>query len=144
VKLDLSPDVLLRRLSIGQAQRVAIARALSMNARILLLDEPTSSLTEDGVESLFELIAHLKRQDVAVVYVSHKTDEVRRIADVITVLRDGRHVGTSRATKLGNDELIAMMVGRTLDRAARPKREIGRDVLLEVANLRTDFVGHKF
>jgi ABC-type sugar transport system ATPase subunit len=140
VKLDLSPDVLLRQLSIGQAQRVAIARALSMNARILVLDEPTSSLTEDGVESLFELIAHLKKAGVAFVYVSHKTDEVRRIADVITVLRDGRNVGTRPATEVSTDELITMMVGRSLGPSGASKRDINSHVLLEVADLSTDFL----
>jgi len=140
VKLDVSPGTPLRRLSIGQAQRVAIARALSMKARILLLDEPTSSLTEDGVESLFDLISDLKMQGVAFVYVSHKTDEVLRIADVITVLRDGRPIATHRASELSTDELIAMMVGRSLVRSESSRREIGRKVLLEIADLSTDFL----
>jgi ABC-type sugar transport system ATPase subunit len=140
VKLDVSPNTPLHQLSIAQTQQVAIGRALSMNVRILLLDEPTSSLTDDGVESLFELIADLRSQGVAFVYVSHKMNEVSRIADVITVLRDGRHIATRRAQEIGVDELIAMMVGRSLDASQRSKREIGRDVLLEVADLSTEFL----
>lgn len=140
VKLDVSPNTPLCQLSIGQTQQVALARALSMNCRVLLLDEPTSSLTEDGVESLFGLIADLRRQGVAFVYVSHKMNEVSRIADVVTVLRDGRHVATRRSKELDTDELIMMMVGRSLDRAKQSKRDFSGDVLLEVVDLGTNFL----
>jgi ribose transport system ATP-binding protein len=81
-------------LSIGQRQLLAIARALSMNARLLLMDEPTSSLFDDAVERLFGLIRGLRSRGVSVVYVSHKMDEILRIADRVTVLRDGQTVGT--------------------------------------------------
>jgi ABC-type sugar transport system ATPase subunit len=140
VKLDVRPDRLLRELSIGQIQRVALARALSMNSRVLLLDEPTSSLTEDGVESLFELIDRLKCDGVSFVYVSHKMAEVQRIADRITVLRDGMLVGTRQASQLSPDDLITMMVGRKLDRNERPERGCGPDVVLDVRDLTTSFL----
>jgi ABC-type sugar transport system ATPase subunit len=140
VALRVRPDNLLRDLSIGQIQRVAIARALSMKSRVVLMDEPTSSLTDDGVESLFELIARLKSQGVAFVYVSHKMAEVGRIADRITVLRDGRVVGTKAASELNTDELIAMMAGRKLDRSQRSQRSVSADVLLKVRNLSTNFL----
>ena len=140
VKLDVPADTPLRLLSIGQVQRVAIARALSMKARILLLDEPTSSLTDDGVESLFALIAQLKSTGVAFVYVSHKTDEVRQIADVITVLRDGILIATKLVDEVSTDNLIAMMIGRALDPRKRPERTAGPDVLLEVEGLSTEFL----
>jgi ribose transport system ATP-binding protein len=140
VKLDVRPERLLRDLSIGQVQRVAIARALSLNSRVLLLDEPTSSLTEDGVESLFELIGQLKRDGVSFVYVSHKMAEVRQIADRVTVLRDGTYVGTRPARELSSDELITMMVGRKLERNERPERTAGPEVVLEVRELRTAFL----
>jgi ABC-type sugar transport system ATPase subunit len=142
VKLDVPPDRLLSDLSIGQVQRVAIARALSLNSRVLLLDEPTSSLTEDGVESLFELIAHLKRDGVSFVYVSHKMAEVQRIADRVTVLRDGMFVGTRQASQLSPDELITMMVGRSLDRNQRPARDCEPEVVLEVRDLATTFLSN--
>ena len=140
VKLDVSPDTPLCDLSIGQIQRVAIARALSLNSRILLLDEPTSSLTQDGVDSLFALIEHLKSSGVSFVYVSHKMAEVSRIADRVTVLRDGALVGTKRAGELTPDELITMMVGRKLDRNERKARSGPSGVVLEVKRLTTVFL----
>ena len=140
VNLAIQPDSLLAGLSIGQVQRVAIARALSMNARILLLDEPTSSLTEDGVESLFELIARLKRKGVCFVYISHKMAEVSRIADRVTVLRDGMLVGTRAASELTTDDLITMMVGRKLDRNEPPPRAVNPNSVLKVDGLTTSFL----
>jgi ABC-type sugar transport system ATPase subunit len=142
VALHVRPDAYLRDLSVGQIQRVAIARALSLKSRVVLLDEPTSSLTDDGVESLFELIARLKRQGVAFVYVSHKMAEVGRIADRITVLRDGKVVGTKAARELSIDELITMMAGRKLDRSGRSQRRISDDVVLKIQNLSTNFLSN--
>jgi ribose transport system ATP-binding protein len=142
VRLDVPPDTLLRNLAIGQTQRVAIARALSLNSRVLLLDEPTSSLTEDGVQSLFELIAHLKRDGVSFVYVSHKMAEVRQIADRVTVLRDGMLVGTRNTSILTSEELITMMVGRKLDSKERTDRVCRPNVALDVRNLATPFLSN--
>jgi len=142
VKLDVRSDSLLRELSIGQVQRVAIARALSLTSRVLLLDEPTSSLTEDGVKSLFELIEHLKSEGVSFVYVSHKLAEVRQIADRVTVLRDGMLVATRPASQLSTDDLITMMVGRHLERNQRPERDHAADVVLDVRDLSTKFLSN--
>jgi ABC-type sugar transport system ATPase subunit len=142
VRLDVPPNTLLRNLAIGQIQRVAIARALSLNSRVLLLDEPTSSLTEDGVQSLFELIAQLKRAGVSFVYVSHKMAEVRQIADRVTVLRDGLLVGTRNASDLTSEALITMMVGRKLDRHQRSDRGCRPSVVLDVRNLATAFLSN--
>jgi ABC-type sugar transport system ATPase subunit len=124
------------RLPIGQRQLVAIARALSMDARIILMDEPTSSLSGDAAERLFGLIAGLKQRGVAVVYVSHKMDEIFRVADRATVLRDGETIGTVEAASTSAEELIRMMVGRELTLTARPARAAGETVL-EVAGLTT-------
>jgi ABC-type sugar transport system ATPase subunit len=140
VKLAVDPEMLLQDLSIGQMQRVAIARALSLTSAVLLLDEPTSSLTDDGVRSLFELIQQLKSDGVSFIYVTHKMAEVQQIADRVTVLRDGKHVGTCSATELTSDDLIAMMVGRKLERNARPARRCGPEFVLEVAGLQTAFL----
>ena len=118
-------------LSIGQRQLLAIARALSMNARILLMDEPTSSLIGDSVERLFSVIAGLKRRGVAVVYVSHKMDEVFRISDRITVLRDGRTIRTLGAASATPAEVIRLMVGRDVGSADRAGHSSG-EVLLPV------------
>jgi ABC-type sugar transport system ATPase subunit len=142
VQLSVRPNTLLRDLSIGQVQRVAIARALSMNSRIVLLDEPTSSLTDDGVESLFALIAQLKSQGVAFVYVSHKMAEVSRISDRVTVLRDGMLVGTRKAIDLSSEDLITMMVGRKLERNERTQRAQHSATVLKVADLATKFLSN--
>jgi ABC-type sugar transport system ATPase subunit len=136
VGLDVPSRTLLRSLSIGRRQLVAIARALSMNARILLMDEPTSSLFEDAVDKLFGLIAGLKRRGVAIVYVSHKMDEIFRIADRITVLRDGQTAGTRLAAETSIAEIIRLMVGRDLDTNA-PARRVPGEVVLRVQSLGT-------
>ncbi|MDQ6708491.1 MAG: sugar ABC transporter ATP-binding protein, partial [Acidobacteriota bacterium] len=136
VGLDCRPTALVESLSIGQKQLVAIARALSMNARVILMDEPTSSLFDDAAERLFRLIAGLKASGVSVIYVSHKMDEIFRICDRITVLRDGVTVGTREASATSMEEIVRMMVGRELQHAARPDRHPG-EVALSVENLTT-------
>jgi ABC-type sugar transport system ATPase subunit len=98
-------------LPIGQAQLVALARALSMRARVILMDEPTSSLGEDAAERLFQTIRDLKQSGVAIVYVSHKMDEIFRVCDRATVLRDGENVGTVQVPRTTPGELVRMMVG---------------------------------
>ena len=140
VKLSVDPQTPLKELSIGQVQLVAIARALSMNARVILMDEPTSSLSDDSVEALFALIAELKSQGISIVYVSHKMAEVLRISDRVTVLRDGKLVGCRPARDLGLDDLIAMMVGRKLERRERTGHVRCGETLLEVSGLRTDYL----
>jgi ABC-type sugar transport system ATPase subunit len=126
------------RLSIGQRQLLAIARALSMNARLLLMDEPTSALFDDAVERLFGLIRGLRARGVSVVYVSHKMDEIFRIADRVTVLRDGQTVGTREAASTNAAELIRMMVGRELNLTGGPREGVGGDAVLQVEKLSTD------
>jgi len=123
-------------LPIGQRQLLAIARALSMSARIILMDEPTSSLSEDAAERLFGLIRDLKRSGVALVYVSHKMDEILRLADRATVLRDGETVGTVDMPSTSAEELIRMMVGRELAATARRERTAA-DPILTVRGLTT-------
>ena len=136
VGLAQDPRTMLGSLRAGEMQLVAIARALASNARVLMMDEPTSSLFDDAVERLFRLIAELKRQGVAIVYVSHRMDEIFRICDRVTVLRDGATVGTRAISETSPDELIRMMVGRDLE--ATPRREaVAGAVLLAVENLCT-------
>lgn len=122
-------------LRVGQQQLVEIAKALSLNARIIIMDEPTSALSETEVEYLFQVIRTLVSRQVAVIYISHRLDEVFTIADRITVLRDGKVVGTSLAKEMTRPKLIRMMVGRDLE-VLYPKEqiEIG-DTVLEVEDL---------
>ena len=139
VGLDCKTSKMAGELSIGQMQLLAIARALSMNARIILMDEPTSSLFDDSVDTLFRLIAGLKQRGVSIVYVSHKMNEIFRICDRVTVLRDGETIGTRAIGQTGAEELIRMMVARELKTgAARPKLEQSAEVALSVAHLSTD------
>ena len=104
-----------RTLSVAQQQMVEIAKALSVNARVIFMDEPSAALTQDEVGRLFEIIRTLTKQGVAVVYISHRMDEIFTIADRITVFRDGRHVETGQAKRYTADDVIRLMVGRTLD-----------------------------
>jgi methyl-galactoside transport system ATP-binding protein len=135
VKMDFDPKALLGTLSIGQMQSVEIAKAVSHNAKVVIFDEPTSSLSDNEVEALFRIMNDLRDKGVAMVYISHKMDEIKRIADDITVMRDGTYVGTWPAAELTTDQIIEKMVGRELTNVY-PDRdvEIG-DVIMEVKNL---------
>jgi ABC-type sugar transport system ATPase subunit len=113
--LDLNASMVVRRLRPDQQQMVEIARAVSVDARLLILDEPTSSLTDDEVEALFRLVWRLRDQGVAVIFVSHRLSEVLAVADRITVLRDGHTVGTGPASEFDRPALIHLMVGRALE-----------------------------
>src|ERR1039458_8943767 len=124
-------------LSISQRQLLVIARALSMDARILLMDEPTSSLFDDAVERMFTLIAALRRRGVSVVYVSHKMDEIFRICDRATVMRDGETIGTVEMAQTSTGELIRMMVGRQLQITQRSAARVAGETRLSATNLHT-------
>ncbi len=136
VGLASNPRTMLGSLRAGEMQLVAIARALASNARVLLMDEPTSSLFDDAVERLFQLIEDLKSRGVAIVYVSHRMDEIFRICDRATVLRDGVTVGTRAIAETSPDELIRMMVGRDLESSFRGETAPS-ETLLSVSNLCT-------
>lgn len=112
--LELNPDMLARELSVGQQQMVEIAKALSMQAKILVLDEPTAALTKREIEKLFHVIENLKTQKVGMIYISHRMGEIFQISDRITVLRDGRYIGTRETTETSMDEIVQMMVGREI------------------------------
>lgn len=137
VGLQTSPETLVADVPINQQQLVAIARALSMNCRVLLMDEPTSALPDDAVERLFEVMASLKAQGVAIAYVSHKMDEIFSICDRVTVLRDGCSIATHKVAETNRAELIRMMVGRNVYLSARAEREHAGAVLLSVSGLTT-------
>ena len=132
---ELTPDARVSKLSVGSQQLVEIARALATGCRVLVLDEPTSSLTRQDVERLFEIIERLKQQGKAVVYISHFIEEVRRVADNVTVLRDGQVAGGSAVDEITNEDIVAMMVGRQVEELyPRSKRKRG-ELILEVKDL---------
>ena len=114
VGLDVSPTLEAGRLSVAQRQLLLIARALSFNARLLLMDEPTSSLTAHEVDHLFAIIGELKKSGVSIIYVSHKLPEVFSVADRVTVLRDGRHIMTAAIADTAQNEVVNHMVGRAV------------------------------
>ena len=138
VGLDCDARTPAASLSIGKLQLLAIARALSMNARILLMDEPTSALFDDSAVRLFGRIAALRAEGVAIVYVSHKMDEIFRICDRITVLRDGETIETRETASTSPAEIIRLMVGReiTID-SRRASKPVAAEPLLTVQNLST-------
>ncbi|HEX6304196.1 MAG TPA: sugar ABC transporter ATP-binding protein [Anaerolineales bacterium] len=133
VRLD--PGTKARNLSVAQQQTVEIARALSLDAQLLIMDEPTSSLTLTEVEELFRIIRQLRQAGTAIIFISHRLEELFAVADRVTILRDGHYVGTRDLSEVETEDLIQMMVGRQVDEMF-PKQDasIG-DVLLEVSNI---------
>src|SRR4051812_3827630 len=136
--LPLRPKDLVGNLTVAKQQMVEIGKALSYDAKLLIMDEPTAALNDAEVEVLHDLIRRFVRPDTGVIYISHRMDELRRIADRITVIRDGRYVGTRETAATTMNEVIAMMVGRELAREAKPVDvRAGREVVLEVSGLST-------
>lgn len=133
VDLDLRQKA--RNLSIAQQQMVEIARAFSLNARILIMDEPTSSLTLSEVADLFRLVRRLKKDGTAIIFISHRLEELYEIADRVTVLRDGTYVDTKLMKDVTRDQLIRMMVGRTISNLFPKQTVQAGDVVLKVENL---------
>ena len=135
LNLDVDPDEKMGNLTVAKMQMVEIAKAVSYDSRIVIMDEPTSSLTDAEVEHLFRIIAELKEKNVAIIYISHKMDEIFRISDDITVYRDGEYIATDRAENLNVDKVIQLMVGREVNNMF-PKVEcpIG-ETILKVENL---------
>ncbi len=133
--INLNPKQKVKYLTVSQMQMVEIAKAVSYNSKIIVMDEPTSSLTEKEVEHLFKIISKLKQRNVGIIYISHKIDEILRISDDVTIMRDGQWIATKKAKDLTNDSIINMMVGRDLfhrfpDRINQPGK-----IILEVKDL---------
>ncbi len=137
--IDVDPDEIIGALPVAKRQMVEIARAVSHNAKILVLDEPTSSLTEEEVKHLFRIIERLRERGCGIIYISHKMAEILAISDEVTVMRDGRHISTSPAKGLTMDTIIRHMVGRELSNMyPKMEGEIGKP-LLRVEHLSTRY-----
>ena len=130
LKLDINSHAKLGSLSIAQMQMVEIAKAVSANCKVLILDEPTSSLTANEVESLFRIMRELKEQGVALVYISHKMDEIKVIADEVTIMRDGQYIGKWDVANMTKEEIIAKMVGRELSNLFPPLENVPSDEVM--------------
>lgn len=137
--IDLDPRQKVGELTVAKQQMVEIAKALSFNAKVLIMDEPTSALTEAETETLFRLIEQLKASGTGIIYISHRMEELKRLADRVTVLRDGEYIGTLERDEIDVPTIIEMMVGRHIDEGARPEAaEHARDqVVLKVEGLST-------
>ena len=135
VSLNISPDTRVGDLGLGQQQLVEIAKALNKQVRLLILDEPTASLTEQETAVLLNIIRDLQNHGIACIYISHKLNEVKAISDTICVIRDGQHIGTREAAGMSEDDIITMMVGRELTALYPNEPHAKGDEVLRVENL---------
>ena len=143
-KLDIpiNPKAIIRSLSVSQRQMVEIAKAVSHNSKIIVFDEPTSSLTDVEVEHLFRIIGNLRDQGCGIIYISHRMSEILRISDEVTVMRDGKVVNTSPASSLTTDKIITMMVGRELDNVYPVKDNVPGEVVFKAEGLTAQYVNN--
>lgn len=137
VDLDIDPEILAGELSASTLQLVEIARAVSYNSKIIIMDEPTSSLTDNETEHLFKIINQLRDEGRSIIYISHKMEEILRIADEVTIMRDGQYVGTWASSELTTDLIISRMVGRDMTNRFPPKdyKPFPRETVLRVKDL---------
>jgi ribose transport system ATP-binding protein len=135
IGIELDIHELVGNLTAAERQLVAIAKAMSSNARVLVMDEPTSALATDEIQRLLELIVELKKNNTSVIYISHKLDEVFSISDRITVLRDGKYIDTRKTGETSPDEVVSLMVGRTLEDLYFKTSHVQKETLLKVTGL---------
>ena len=137
--IEIDPDVKIGTLSVSQRQMVEIAKAVSYNAKIIVMDEPTSSLNEREVLHLFKILNMLKNNGCGIIYISHKMSEILEISDTVTVMRDGKNVATHKSADLSTDKIISLMVGRELTERFPTKTNKPSDIILDVKNLTTKY-----
>ncbi len=137
--IEQNPRTIMQELPVSKRQMVEIAKAVSYSSKVIVFDEPTSSLNEKEVEHLFEIINMLRKNGCGIIYISHKMEEILRISDDITVMRDGKHITTKRASELTMEEIIRLMVGRELSGRYPAKENKAGDILLEVKNLSASY-----
>lgn len=142
LKMSVNPSTIMRSMSVSQRQMVEIAKAVSYNAKIIVLDEPTSSLTEPEVKKLFSIVSDLRAKGVSFVYISHKMDEIFEICDEVSVLRDGNMVMSTKTKDTSMDKLIAAMVGRSLDKRFPDVDNKPGEDYFSVCNLSTKYDPH--
>lgn len=135
LEIDLDPRTKINRLGIAQQQMIEIAKALSFKSDIIVMDEPTSALTDKEINKLFAVIRQLKESGVAIIYISHRLEEIKQIGDRLTVLRDGNYIGTYEVKDIDIDTIIQLMVGRKVDEKYPKETAEISDIVLEVRNL---------
>ena len=137
--IDVDPKRIMSTMPVSKRQMVEIAKAVSYNSKVIVFDEPTSSLTEQEVEHLFEIINMLRDRGCGIIYISHKMAEILRISDEVTIMRDGQYVATRPSSELTTDEIIRLMVGRELTNQFPPKTNTPGEVALEVEHLTAQY-----
>ena len=135
LEIKVDPKAIIGTMAVSQRQMLEIAKAVSYNAKILVLDEPTSSLTSEEVEHLFRIMRRLCDQGVGIIYISHKMDEIKRISDAVTIMRDGQWISTDKTENLSTDDIIKRMVNREMTNRFPAKDNVPSDVLMEVSHL---------
>ena len=135
LEIKVDPKTIIGTMAVSQRQMLEIAKAVSYNAKILVLDEPTSSLTSEEVEHLFRIMRRLCEQGVGIIYISHKMDEIKRISDEVTIMRDGQWISTDKTENLSTDDIIKRMVNREMTNRFPAKDNVPGDVLMEVSHL---------
>ena len=141
--IEVDPHTVMSKMSVSQRQMVEIAKAVSYDSKVIVLDEPTSSLNDREVEHLFRIIEKLKSRGCGIIYISHKMEEILRISDDITVMRDGQHIATERAADMTMDKIIKLMVGRELTNRFPEKTNRVGDVSLIVEGLTARYANVK-
>ncbi|MBQ1482494.1 MAG: ATP-binding cassette domain-containing protein [Erysipelotrichaceae bacterium] len=139
LNIDVDPKKVMSEMPVSQRQMVEIAKAVSYNAKVIVFDEPTSSLTEVEVEHLFRIINDLRNRGCGIIYISHKMDEILRISDEITIMRDGKYITTADAKNITMNEIIKLMVGREITNVYPPKDNVVGEPLLEVKGLTAEY-----
>lgn len=139
LSIDINPKTVMSALPVSQRQMVEIAKAVSYNSKIIVFDEPTSSLTEKEVDHLFEIIRKLKSKGCGIIYISHKMEEILNISDQVTIMRDGTWIATEDSKDLTMEKIIKLMVGRELTTRFPPKNNVTGDIILKVENLSSSY-----
>lgn len=143
LNIDINPKDIVGNMSVSKIQLIEIAKAVSYNSKVIIMDEPTSSLTENEVEHLFTIINKLKNRGVSIIYISHKIEEILKISDEVTIMRDGKYIGTWKSLELTTDMIISKMVGRDMTNRFPPKSNIPGEVVLKIEQL-TSIMGKSF
>lgn len=144
LEISIDPNAIMSTLPVAQRQMVEIAKAVSYNSKVIVFDEPTSSLTEKEVEHLFRIINMLRNRGCAIIYISHKMEEILKISDEVSIMRDGQYVTTKAAKELTMNEIIRLMVGRDLTHRFPPKTyKHSEEIVLEVKNLAAEYTNLK-
>lgn len=139
LEINVDPKTVMSKMPVSQRQMVEIAKAVSYNSKVIVFDEPTSSLTEEEVEHLFKIINMLRSRGCGIIYISHKMAEILRISDEVTIMRDGKYIATKEAKNLTTDEIIKLMVGRELTNVYPPKDNVIGEELLKVEGLTAQY-----